>query len=113
MRFGPSRLGSGNVYIYDVYTSDTSKYYPKITADLAAGAGIFDIVFIGPVYQFAKPGWLEPLNSYLTNPRFDTSDFYQLAAKGDTYVFPVMTETYPLTYRKALFAKYGINVPDT
>ena len=113
---------------YDIYGGE---YNQKLLADLSSGAGIFDVILIGPVWPFAKPGWIEPLDKYLADPTLCDLEWYNLtdfpdfvwtcckwdlksgpaelhAGKGTLWAIPVMYETYIIHYRKDLFDKYGV-----
>jgi len=111
-----------------------AEYWDKLTIDLASGAGTYDVFMTGPSleWQYAWAGWIEPLDRYLNNPRltspeYDIKDFYPafLAANrwnltpgkgiglGNQWAIPVMVETSILAYRKDIFTKYNIKIPET
>ncbi|MBE3598647.1 MAG: sugar ABC transporter substrate-binding protein [Limnochordaceae bacterium] len=111
-----------------------AEYWEKLTIDLSTGAGTYDVFMTGPSveWQQATAGWLEPLNPYLNNPSltspsYDVDDFYPAilganawnkqigtgVGQGTQWAIPVMVETTILAYRKDLFEKKGIKVPET
>ena len=109
-----------------------AEYFRKIELDMSTGAGEYDVFMTGPTrnWTYAKPGWLEPLEGYLadpkkTHPEYDHADFFPLlreantwdktvgggVGKGSTWAIPVHVETYVLAYRKDIFDEKGIKVP--
>lgn len=110
------------------------EYWNKLTIDFASGAGFFDVVYTGNIfYNYIAAGWLEPLGKYLNDPTYtdldwyDPDDFWKIAWEvsmwdgktigpntygiGDIYHIPFTSESTILSYRKDLFAKYGLTVP--
>ena len=73
--------------------------------------------------KFWRSGWYEPLDEYLKNPRltdpnFDLADISKPALKGNTYdgklvALPTTQQTTMLYYRKDLFEKAKLKVPQT
>ena len=111
-----------------------TEYWDKLNIDLSSGQGSYDVFMTGPsiAWQHAYAGWIEPLDSYvndpeLTSPNYDFEDFYPafIAAnrwnlkmggglgEGKLWAIPVMVETSILAYRKDIFDKYEIKVPET
>ena len=91
----------------------------KEVQDLTTGAGQFDVLAIDSVFipEFARAGWLVPLEPYLS-PDYDLADIPEstkglLSWKGVLYAAPVYAEITHLMYRKDLFEKEGIPVPTT
>jgi sorbitol/mannitol transport system substrate-binding protein len=93
----------------------------KITMSTAMGGSEFDVVMISnfETPQWAKTGWLLPLNDYMTNtPGYDEADFIpslrdSLSYEGNMYSVPFYGESSFLMYRKDMFEKAGIKVPQT
>ncbi len=111
------------------------EYFSKIQVDLSNKQGVYNVFMTGPMrnWGYVTPGWMEPLDKYLDNPRLTDKEWYNiediyptlLAAnrwngqigggigEGELWSIPVMFESYVLVYRKDLFEKYGIKVPTT
>jgi len=106
--------------------------------------GDYDVIsIVGPLWktEYAKAGYLTPLDSYIKNskltfPEYDFNDFNKalvtaqgkvcLDCKGTQiylgggsdsntklYAIPASSEISVFTYRKDLFKKYNLKVPDT
>ena len=62
------------------------QFREKLLVDLASHAGIYDVYNTGPRYswKYYSAGWLQPLNSYLNDPKltdlaaYDLDDFFPL-----------------------------------
>ena len=111
------------------------EYFQKIEVDLSSKRGVYNVFMCGPMrnWGYTTPGWMEPLDKYIDNPKvtdkqwYDVADFYPtlLAAnrwnkkigggigEGDLWSIPVMFESYILPYRKDLYEKYGLKPPAT
>jgi multiple sugar transport system substrate-binding protein len=73
--------------------------------------------------KFWRSGWYEPLDDYLKNPRltdpnFDLADLSKPGIKCNTYdgklvALPITQHVTILYYRKDLFDKYKVKVPQT
>jgi sorbitol/mannitol transport system substrate-binding protein len=91
----------------------------KITMSTAMGGSEFDVVMISnfETPQWAKTGWLLPLNDYMKNtPGYDMEDFIpslrdSLSYEGNMYSVPFYGESSFLMYRKDMFEAAGIKVP--
>src|SRR5579875_1791293 len=91
----------------------------KITADVSTRGGEFDIVMISnyETPMWSRYGWLVNLQPYIDRtPGYDADDFLPqlratLSYKGDLYSLPFYGESSFLMYRKDLFAKAGIKMP--
>ncbi|MCG7593099.1 sugar ABC transporter substrate-binding protein [Mycobacterium sp. PSTR-4-N] len=92
----------------------------KITMSTAMGGSEFDVVMISnfETPEWAKDGWLRNLSEYARNtPGYDEQDFIPSLRKslsneqGDMYAVPFYGESSFLMYRKDMFAKAGIQVP--
>ena len=107
---------------YETFTED--QYRQKVLLELAAGTGAVDVIHTATAQEglkFWKSGWYEPLNDYLrrgrlTDPNFDLDDISKSALKGNTYdgklvALPTTQQTTMLYYRKDLFEKHKIRVP--
>ncbi|MFR9798561.1 ABC transporter substrate-binding protein [Streptomyces sp. MS06] len=93
----------------------------KISQDFANQAGQYDIATLSnyeiPIY--AKNGWLHSLDSYASgDTAFDQADILPpmtkalTAADGKLYGEPFYGESSFLMYRKDVFAKDGLTMPD-
>ena len=91
----------------------------KITADVSAQGGEFDVVMISnyetPIWS--GNGWLVNLQPYIeATPGYDAGDFLPqlravLSHNGDLYSVPFYGESSFLMYRKDLMARAGITMP--
>lgn len=92
----------------------------KITVSTAMGSGQFDAVMVSnyETQMWAKNGWLRNLSGYAKNtPGYDVQDFIpsirkSLSYRGDMYSMPFYGESSFLMYRKDLFRKAGITMPE-
>ncbi len=111
------------------------QFREKLLVDLASHAGIYDVYNTGPRYswKYYSAGWLQPLNSYLNDPKltdlaaYDLDDFFPLMlasarwtgefgkGMGEGYQLhvPCQEEAYCLFYRKDILAEAGMTVPVT
>ncbi|MDZ4876269.1 MAG: hypothetical protein CLLPBCKN_005689 [Chroococcidiopsis cubana SAG 39.79] len=89
----------------------------RTTTDVASQGGQFDVLTIGsyetPIW--ARRGWLTPLNNLPAS--YDVNDLLKpiregLSNDGTLYALPFYGESSMLYYRKDLFAKAGISVPE-
>ena len=89
----------------------------RVTNDIANKGGQFDVLTIG-TYEtpiWAKQGWLVPLNNLPAE--YDVNDILApvreaLSYENQLYALPFYAESSMLYYRKDLFQKAGITVPD-
>src|SRR5436305_14901161 len=89
----------------------------KVTTDIATKGGQFDVLTIGTyeVPIWAKKGWLVPLDSLGAD--YDVDDLLPpiragLSADGKLYAAPFYGESSMVMYRKDLFDKAGLKMPD-
>ncbi len=66
--------------------------------------------------MWAYAGMIEPLNAYIERDSYDMSGFYPFAVEhstinGELYGMPKGSDTYAFAINKAVFAKYGVEVP--
>jgi ABC-type glycerol-3-phosphate transport system substrate-binding protein len=89
----------------------------RVTTDIATKGGQFDIVTIGsyetPIW--GKQGWLATLNDFPA--AYDYNDIYQnvrdaLSVNGKLYSVPFYAESSFTMYRKDLFEKAGLTMPE-
>ena len=89
----------------------------RVTTDIATGGGQFDVVTIGsyetPIW--GKQGWLAPLDNFPAN--YDLNDIFKsvrdsLSTGGHQYAVPFYAESSFTYYRKDLFDKAGLKMPD-
>jgi len=90
----------------------------KVTTDIATKGGQFDVLTIGTyeVPIWAKQGWLVPLDKLGAD--YDTDDLLPairsgLSADGKLYAAPFYGESSMVMYRKDLFDKAGLKMPDS
>jgi multiple sugar transport system substrate-binding protein len=116
----------------DVYPEE--QYFDKVTVALSSGSSDYDIYMTGAyqVWQYAPPGWVEPLEKYIndpsvTNPQYDASDFLpslmaslrwdlkdgHKTGTGHQWALPWGFEMNSLTYNKKMFDACGLKPPKT
>ena len=97
----------------------------KVTQDVAMRAGNFDIVTIGSYDApfWGRYKWLEPLDSFFSRMKkseresYDFEDLLKpirttLSRKGQIFALPFYAESSMMFYRKDLFQKAGIKMPE-
>ena len=106
-------------------TLPEEEFFQKLRTDLSSRQGNYDAYMTGPPtnWQFAAPGWQEPLDEYINNPAltdegYDFEDFYPAAMdvnrwKGKLWAIPANEEGYALFYRKDIIEQAGLDVPQT
>jgi sorbitol/mannitol transport system substrate-binding protein len=89
----------------------------KVTTDIATKGGQFDVLTIGTyeVPIWAKKGWLVPLDNLGAD--YDVDDLLPairsgLSVDGKLYAAPFYGESSMVMYRKDLFEKAGLTMPD-
>ncbi len=89
----------------------------KVTTDIATKGGQYDIMTIGTyeVPIWAKQSWLVPLDNLGAD--YDVNDLLPairdgLSYKGKLYAAPFYGESSMVMYRKDLFEKAGLKMPD-
>ncbi len=89
----------------------------RVTTDIATKGGQYDIMTIGTyeVPIWAKQGWLLPLDDL--GPEYDVDDLLPairsgLTIDGKLYAAPFYGESSMVMYRKDLFEKAGLTMPD-
>lgn len=91
----------------------------KITASVATGGGEFDVVMISnyETPMWAENGWITNLQEYAeTTQGYDPQDILPnirkaLSYEGDLYSVPFYGESSFVAYRKDLFQKAGVTMP--
>jgi sorbitol/mannitol transport system substrate-binding protein len=91
-----------------------------VTADVASGAGQYDIVTVGAyeVPQWGAQGWLTDLTPALKEDKsYDVDDLFPpvrdaLSVDDKLYAVPFYGESSILMYNKELFAQAGLTMPD-
>jgi sorbitol/mannitol transport system substrate-binding protein len=92
----------------------------KVTQDVATGAGQYDVATVGAyeVPIWAKNNWLNPLDKYADEGSFDKADLLEPITKslsgedGKLYSLPFYGESSFLMYRKDVFQKKGLTMPE-
>ncbi|GAB4564756.1 MAG: sugar ABC transporter substrate-binding protein [Haliangiales bacterium] len=89
----------------------------KVTTDIAAKGGQYDIITIGTyeVPIWAKNKWLAPLDKL--GPDYDLDDLLPsirggLTIDGTLYAAPFYGESSMVMYHKGLFEQHGLEMPD-
>ena len=89
----------------------------RLTTDIATKAGQFDILTIGnyEVPIWAKQGWLTPMDKLPAD--YDADDLLKpvrdgISYEGKLYALPFYGESAMTYYRKDLFQKAGITMPE-
>ncbi len=116
----------------DTFTKDTgikvnytvlpeNELRDKVTQDVATGAGQYDVATVGAyeVPIWAKNGWLKEMGSYAAkDSSYDQRDLLRpmvlslSGSDGKLYGLPFYGESSFLMYRKDVFAKKGITMPE-
>jgi sorbitol/mannitol transport system substrate-binding protein len=106
-----------NIHVKYV-TLDENTLRDQVTKDVAAGAGQFDVVLIGPyeVPFWAKNGWISDLTKDASDPAYAVDDLIKpirasLTADGKLYAVPFYGESSFLMYRKDLLQAAGLTMP--
>lgn len=91
----------------------------KEVAESANKSGGFQLFTVDDDYMpmFAENGWVQSLNGII-KPAYKLDDLFEGLAdlyswKGKLYGLPMYTEVTLLYYRKDLFKRYGLSVPQT
>lgn len=89
----------------------------RVTTDISTNGGQFDIITIGsyeaPIW--GKNGWLLPVDDL--GPQYDYADIFEtvrkgLSVDGKIFALPFYAESSMTYYRRDLFEKAGISMPD-
>ncbi|THF47516.1 ABC transporter substrate-binding protein [Allorhizobium terrae] len=91
----------------------------KVTTDVATKGGQYDVMTIG-IYEapiWGKQGWLAPLDKLSADKAYDVDDLLPpirsgLTVNGKLYAAPFYGESSMVMYRKDLFEKAGLKMPD-
>lgn len=90
-----------------------------VTADVASGAGQYDIVTVGAyeVPQWGAQGWLTDLTPELADAEYDVDDLLapvreNLTVDGQQFAVPFYGESSILMYNKEVFDAAGITIPN-
>jgi sorbitol/mannitol transport system substrate-binding protein len=100
-------------------TLDENTEREDVEKDVATGAGLYDVVMLGPndIASWAKNGWIDNLTSYTSaDPSYDVSDLLPpirqaLSSNGNLYAVPFYGESSFMMYNKALFAAAHLTMP--
>ena len=109
---------------YETYPED--QFRQKVLLELGAGTGGLDAFYTFAAQEglkFWRSGWYEPLDPYLKNPKladpaYDLADMSKVALQGNTFdgkltSIPVQQNTSMLYYRKDVFDRLKVKVPET
>lgn len=100
--------------------------FDKMVLDLSSGSGMYDMVQMpacGVTVRWARAGWVESLDSYIDNSQltdkqwFEPDDYVHkwidvMRYEGKLYGLPSYGESDILFYRKDLFEKHNVKVPN-
>jgi len=111
------------------------QYWGKLTIDLSSGGNQFNVFMSGPTinWGYANAEQIQPLDPYMNDPtltpaNWDVDDFYPWAFEsnrwdgtpgpegmgvGDLWSVPIDAVLSILTFRKDIFDKYDLKVPET
>jgi len=107
-----------------VETVSWDEMFRKELATLQAKGSDYDIFYTEQdiIAQYGYNNWLVPLNDFLANPKltypgYNISDFFAPVLAGYTYNGKILAMPFEsflkiYVYRKDLFEKYGIKLPD-
>ncbi|MBB2973339.1 sugar ABC transporter substrate-binding protein [Mesorhizobium sp. RMAD-H1] len=91
----------------------------RVTTDIATKGGQYDIMTIGTyeVPIWSKQGWLLPLDKLAADENYDVDDLLPpirsgLTHEGKLYAAPFYGESSFVMYRKDLFDKAGLTMPE-
>jgi sorbitol/mannitol transport system substrate-binding protein len=93
----------------------------KLNQEFSSQAGQYDVASVSAfeVPNYSKNGWLAPLNEYIdATPDFDQDDIFPkltdavTGADGKVYAEPFLGEGSFTMYRKDLFEKAGLTMPE-
>lgn len=131
LRFIPEYERQTGVKVSTLLLSE-EEYFEKLITELSSRSSFYDLFMLGfpHLWQYAKAGWLEPLDPYIDNPNltpadWDPNDFFtelitcsrwnlrQGSGMGDgpIWVLPVNEEAYVIFYRKDLFERFQVKPP--
>jgi multiple sugar transport system substrate-binding protein len=109
---------------YGTFPED--QFRQKVLLELGAGIGALDAFWTFAAQEglkFTHAGWYEPLDAYLKSPRltdagYDTADISKVALQGNIVdgkliALPLHQNSSMLYYRKDLFEKHKIKLPQT
>jgi len=102
-----------------------SLFWERVVMGLESARAPFDLTFLGAGYDtmtYYLNNWLEPLNSYINNPKLTDKDWYDIndinnvyrmnfllpTLEGQYYGIPITSEVYMMWYRKDIFDQLGI-----
>lgn len=115
---------TGMKVVAEVYPED--QFRAKVLVELASGVADIDVFMTMPAQEglkYMRAGWLVPVDDFLNNPSltapdYDFDDFLAqtreaMRIEGRLIGPPVQVENAALMYRKDLFEKYGVKVPET
>ena len=133
LRFIPEYERSTGVKVSTLLLSE-EEYFEKLITELSSRSSYYDLFMLGfpHLWQYAKAGWLEPLDPYIENPNltpvnWDPNDFFpELIAcsrwnlkqgagmgEGPLWALPVNEEAYVVFYRRDLFERFKVKLPTT
>jgi len=107
-------------------TINYSQLMEKMKVQFSMGRSDWDVVYVGTAFvtKWIENGWVTPLDQFIESPELVTEkwlvldDFYDApidfyTRNGKLWALPAYTESLILHYRKDLFEKYDIEVPET
>jgi len=113
-------------------TVPEEQFFDKLTTVFAGGSSEYDAYMVGSymIWQYAPPGYMEPLDKYLndsalTSPDYDPADFLPFLMKdlrwdlvdghptgtGKLYALPWGFHTSNIIYRKSILKECNVPLP--
>ena len=76
LRFIPEYEQKTGVKVTTLLLSE-EEYFEKLITELSSRSSYYDLFMLGfpHIWQYAKAGWLEPLNPYIENPNLTPADW--------------------------------------
>jgi len=105
----------------NVESVNYSSMHEKILTQMLSSTNAYDVIVVDCYWvgEFAAAGWMEPLDKYIADNKFDTSVYVPSMMEmvgqvdGTTYMLPFYNYMLSLIYRTDVWAEYGMEIPAT
>lgn len=108
----------------DMQVSNENELLQKLSVALSSGQSTPDVFFLENLGQYARAGWIQPLDQYLHNKKLTDPSWYKIhdvfpaafrfaTYRNHIYGMPITAEVQVLYYWKNILSKYGLPVPTT